>query len=193
MEGNCKHICFITFMTHDHVIKKKVNTNLHRKRLHFHVMCNLYRVSKKTHTHTIDSSALQNVKNMWLQLNVYVIISCSHFKRTCLLKLIFMVIQYLFFNFEKLHCPNNKKAPNHCIIQPNFQNHHKLVWVLDVLSMWPQTINMWTMLKKLNFNLRPWKLQKLMIRSATLRKKTCMVFPPLWKCLFRKNKCWYQF
>ncbi len=173
MEGNCKHICFITFMTHDHVIKKKVNINLHRKRLHFHVICSPYRVSKKTHTHThtINSSALQSVKNMWLQLNVYVIISCNHLKRTCLLKLIFMVIQYLFFNFEKIHCPNNKKTTNHCIIQPNFQNHHKLVQVLDVLSMWPQTINMWTMLKKLNFNLRPWKSQKLMIKECNIKEK----------------------
>jgi hypothetical protein len=47
------------------------------------------------------------------------------------------------------------------------------------LSMRSQAINMSTMLKKLNFNFRPWNSQKLMIRSATLRKKTCMVFPPL--------------
>lgn len=136
----------LTFMTHDSVITKKVSTNLHRKRFHFHVMCSPYRVWKKKNT--IDSSALQSVKNMWLQLNVYVIISCSHLRITCLLTLIVMVIQYLFFNLEKFYCPNNKKTTNHCIIQPNFQNHHKLVQVLDVLSIWPQTINMSTMLKK---------------------------------------------
>ncbi len=166
-----------TFMTHDHVITKKLSTILHRDKLHFHVMCSPYRVSKTNNT--IDSSALQSVKNMWLQLNVYVIISCSHLKRMCFLTLIFMVIQYLFFNSEKFHCPNNKKATNYCIIQPYLQNHHKLVQVIDVLSMRSQAINMSTMLKKLNFNFRPWNSQKLMIRSATLRKKTCMVFPPL--------------
>jgi hypothetical protein len=94
---------------------------------------------------------------------------------------------------EKFHCPNNKKATNHYIIKPKFQKHHKLVQVLDVLSMRPQTINMSTILRKLNFNLRPWNSQKLMIKSATLRKKTCMVFPPLWKCLFRRKICWCQF
>lgn len=99
----------LTFMTVS--LPKKVSTNLHRKRLHFHVICGPYRVSKKKHTHTIDSSALQSVKNMWLQLNIYVIISCSHLERTCLLMVIFMVIQYLFSIWKNSIAPTTRKQP----------------------------------------------------------------------------------
>lgn len=105
MEGNCKHICFNIHDSWQCHYKK--STNLQRKRFHFHVMCSPYRVSKKN---TIDSSALQSVKNMWLQLNVYVIISCSHLRITCHLTLIFMVIQYLFFKFGKILLPQQQES-----------------------------------------------------------------------------------
>ncbi len=79
--------------------------------------------------------------------------------------------------------PSNKRAIVHLHVSwLVFQNHNQFVKLPHTQPTPSQTSQYFCNVKYVfSFNLRTWDTQKLMSKECNIRKKNCMVFPPLHK------------